>query len=286
MADEPKPDTTGPSVAPPAPAAEPAPGAAPIVAPAAPSPEPVAPALVPHTDTPTLLETVEPPAEPAKPAEPEPAKPDAAKPVEPPKPDAKPVEAAPDAAKPAEPAKPVEPAPEPIKYEAFKLPEGIVTDNERMTEYTTVLGKHRIPQDVGQELLDLHSKSLQNFVTNQLQQQHKDFANTRAEWRKAVMASDDLGGAGHNTAMGAVARMRDLFLADADPVRQAENHKQFNDFLRITGAGDHPWFNRMLYRAAAYFDEPSLPPAGAQPSPSNGRAPGKRRMSDIYNKPT
>jgi hypothetical protein len=282
MADPVEPTVAVPS--PPAPA-EPAPGAAPITvqpavaAPAASSPEPAKPAeapveaFKPHTDTPTLLEGAkveEPKPAEAKPAEP--AKPAEAK-VEPAKEAAKPD------AKPVESAKPAEDAQEPIVYQPFKLPDGIVTDNERMTEYTATLGKHRLSQEVGQELLDLHSKSLQQFAAaygeNVLANQHKTFADTRAEWRKEVMGDPEIGGAGHQTAMGAVARMRDLLVPEKD-------RKAFDDMPRVTGAGDHPAFLRVLHNVARFFDEPGLPPAGATPPPNNGRAPGKRGLRDIY----
>lgn len=263
-----------------APAATPAPAeAAPVVVEAA------QPALTPHTDTPTLLEGVktEEPTVEAKPAEVKPEeKPADAKPAE-----IKPVEAAKPEEKPAE-AKPAEVVAEaPVTYTEFKLPEGIVPDKDRMGAYTETLRKHKLTQEVGQELLDLHSNSLKTYAESLLQNQHKTFADTRAQWRKDVMADPELGGAGHQTAMGAVARVRDQLVSQArvGTEQYKTDMQNFEQFLRVTGAGDHPVFLKLLHNAARFFDEPGLPPPGAQPSPSNGQRPGRRSMRDVYNRP-
>ena len=250
--------------------------------PGGPAPAPAA-AFTPHTETASLLSTLkapEPPpslvapapepvaapaAEPAR-AAPEPPKPEPAPPAEP--------------AAPAELAAPAEPAPpEPIAYPDWKLPEGLPADKEAFTAYNELLGKHRVPPEVGQELLDLHAASLKAFqeaaVAQLAEMQHRAFAETREGWRKEVMADARLGGAGHLTAMGAVARVRDALVSDSKPgtPQYAADAQAFNEFCAMTGAGDHPLFLKLLHRAARYVDEPGLPPPSPKPPPGNGRAP-------------
>ena len=279
MAEEPIP--AQPAAPDAAPAAAPAAPAAPVAAPVVEAPKPDAPAapeakpadVKPHTDTPTLLEGVKAPeakAPETKPAEKSPEKPVEAKPGE------KPPEAAKPGEKPAEAAaaeKPPEAA-APTVYE-IKLPEGIKGEKEVMTSLTTLFGEAKVEPEAAQKIVDIGTKAMLDYRNQLHREQHQTFAETRKDWVKEVMGDPILGGAGHKTAMGAVARMRDLFVPEAD-------QKAFNDFLRVTGAGDHPAFLRMLHNAARYFDEPGLPPANPKPPPNNGRAPGRRGLRDIY----
>ena len=277
IAPAPLPDAavTAPVVAAPEPAAPAAPSpepAAPVVADAKPVEGDVKPAddgaVKPHTDEPTLLETVT-----DKPADKTDAKPADEKTGEKP-PETKPVEVKPEDAKPGD--KPAEVVVEakPLVYE-FKLPETIKANPEKMGAYTGILQKHNIAPEVGQELIDLHANAMQRFAEQTLDNQHRTFADTRKGWRTQAMADEEIGGAGHETAMGAVARMRDLLIPQTD-------RNAFDYFLRITVAGDHPMFLKMIHRASRFFDEPLLPPPGAKPSPSNGQRPGRRGLRDIY----
>ncbi len=267
-----------PAVAPAA--AEPAAAAAP-----APSPEPAAAAAALEftTDKPSMLDAFdkgkEPAAEPAEPAkepeaaaaapakEAEPAAPAAA--AEPAAEAAKPVEPAVDPAKAAEPAAPA-PVLEPIVYN-FTTPEvlkGATLDAPVMAEFTKSLGEYRAAPELGQKLLDLHANAMVEYAKHTLSEQHRAFNQTRDGWRKDVLADEQIGGSGHQTAMGAIARMRDMLVPETD-------RPQFEQFLRITGAGDHPQFLKLLHRAAKYFDEPGLPPENPKPPPDIGRQNGK-----------
>lgn len=229
---------------------------------------PAEPEIVPHTNTETLLEgvgkeeapTEEKPAEPVVEVKPEDKKPEG----ETEKPKDETVDVKPE-------EKPVEL--EPIIYEAFKMPEGVEPDKDAIALYTDALGKHRLTQEVGQELLDLHTVSLQKYAGFVEAEQHRIFGETRSNWVTQVKADEQLGGAGHQTAMAAIARMRDKLVP-------ADRKDAFNDFLRITGAGDHPEFLRILHNASRWLDEPTPLPA-SKPSPNNGQPP-RRGMSAVY----
>jgi hypothetical protein len=289
---------------PPAPAAstpEPAVAApAPAVAEVVPAVEPAAPIAPaaesgPH-DKPTLLEeftakqaadaaaaaakAAEKPAEPAKAAEP--VKPAEAKPAEP--------------VKPAEAPKPAEAAPvEPIKYE-FKIPESIdingkpqpliKADDPRMATFTELLGGARVPPEAAQSMLNMHAEAMQDYAKHVTAEQFRVWNETRDGWRKQIMADEQIGGSGHQTAMQAIARMRDRFASAASPTtpQYAADIKAFDEFLRITGAGDHPIFNRLLHNVARVFDEPQAAeaPINLKPPKGHGRAP----KGGIYNHPT
>ena len=225
-----------------------------------------APAVEAHTDTPSFLETLT-AAEPVAPTEP-------AAPTEP-----KPAEPAPtEAAAPAEAQKPAEPAaPAVVTYEPFKLPEGVTADESALKAYGEVVGKHGVPQEQAQALLDMHTKALTDYATNIAAEQHRAFADIRSQWRQKIAEDPELGGSGHQTTMRAVARMRDRYVPE-------QHRAEFDDFLRTTGAGDHPALIRLLHRVARDFDEPGVPSQVGAPPKANGRQPGG--IGSLYTHPS
>lgn len=244
-----------------------------------PTPEPAA--VVHPADTPTLLETAqvkEPPkvepVEPIKAVEPEPPKPVEAKPpepsLEPPKPEPTPL---------------VEPAPVEYKY---VLPETLKMDEALRGEAHKAFDAFRAnPTEGVQGLIDLHNKQLTSFVEDYKKQaerhQIEAFNSTRAGWVKEVQSDPLIGGAGHETAMGVVARMRDKFVSDGKP--GSDEYKSdmdsFNRMLRITGVGEHPAFLKFLYRVGNDFDEPTAPGPPGKPPPDIGKRP-PGRLRDVY----
>ena len=278
----------------PEPVAAPVPAAEPVkAAEAAPAPVVAADDLnAPPSERPTLLEKAAEAAaakDAAKPAEkPAEAADKAAKPAEAAKAPEKPGEkaAAAAVAKPAEPAAPAAT----IDFTKFKLPDALkdtTADNPRMVEFSGALQEALAnPQDAGQKLLDLHAAAMTEYADQTLKNQIKAFNETRNGWAKDVMGDAQIGGAGHDTAMGAIARMRDMLVSTAQPGSKeyAADHKALDTFLRVTGAGDHPVFLRMLHNAARYFDEPGLPPDNPQPPPDNGRQNGARKRI-LYDHP-
>lgn len=283
MADDPVAPLTDGSVAPPA---------APDVAPAAPASEPAPAEAAPDSGiAPTLLEkfdaenkAAEPPAEAAPPAPVE-AKPegDAPKPDEakPEGNEGKPAEAAPPA--------PVEaPKPEPIDYK-YAAPEGFTLSDERKGEIATALDAFRAnPAEGAQALIDLHAKAMTEFGNQIRNDQVEVFNNTTADWEKLVMADPIIGGAGHETAMRAIARARD-FALNSVPASQREDFRQdFEHFLRVTGAGSHPAFLKFAHAFDALLEPQSDKiPTDILPPRDIGKAPpgAKRAGNGLYDHP-
>lgn len=214
----------------------------------------------------------------------------AVKPVEAAKPaEAKPAEVKAADAKPAEPVK-AEPL-APIEY-AYELPPTLKMDDALKGDLHTALDAFRADPSKGvQPLIDLHNKVVSDLVTQNaadtLRNQHKAFNDTRSQWNKDWMADAEIGGSGYQTAARAIARMRDQFVSDEAPgsPKYQADLKSFEDFLRVTGAGDHPAFGRFLHNVARAFDEPAPPPPNTKPVPNNGKAPG-RRSDAIYTHPS
>lgn len=248
------------ALAPAAESAAPAPEAAPLstpeAAPEAAKPEgadaskPEGDGVKPHTDEQTLLEEGD-------------KKPDAERPGDKP-----------------EGEKPPEEAPKPIfEFQPYKLPEGVKLDDKGIAEFNTVLTDDKMtPQDRGQKLMDMYTEAMTNYDKQLRQQQHTAFAETRKAWRTLAMSDEVIGGSGHQTAMKSVASARDMFVPEGE-------RKEFNDFLRITGAGDNPAFLRFLYRVDRKLAEPSPMPPGGKPPADIGKKPTGRRGA-LYDHPT
>lgn len=186
-----------------------------------------------------------------------------------------------EAAKPEEEPKPELPK---VDYK-YDLPETIKMDDGQKEEFHKALDAFRAdPEKGATELLGMADKAFQTFADHLVKEQWKTFNETRKEWRTQLMADPVLGGAGHDTAMGVVARMRDKFVSDAKAgtPEYDKDLKDFDQFLRVTGAGDNPLFLRFLHRVGRLFDEPPMPPPGARPVPDGGRRPGESRGSRMY----
>lgn len=238
-------------------------------APAAPA-APEAPAADPHpSDVPSLLDAKIPDKPAEKPVE---AKPEEAKPGD------KPLEAKVDEIKP--------PAVEPEKIEwKVELPETLKADEPTMAKFTGALDNLFKPETrdaAVKDLVSLHETALKAYADETYRKQISTFNDTRSGWQKQVLADPEIGGAGHKTAMGAIARVRDAIISSARPGTQQyeQDAKDFNNFLRITGAGDNPVFLKALHRAARFIDEPSSPPMGAKPTKTNGVNPN--RSGSLY----
>lgn len=183
---------------------------------------------------------------------------------------------------------PAEEAPKPelpkVEYK-YDLPETIQMDDGQKEEFHTALDEFRAdPEKGAQHLIAMHEKTMQAYAEHLGNEQWRVFNEMRAEQRKEVMADPILGGAGFNTAMGVIARMRDKFASSSAPgtAEYEADLKAFDVMLRTTGVGDNIHFLRLLHNVGRKFDEPPLPPPGARPVPESGRRPGESRGSRMY----
>lgn len=231
-------------------------------------PAPAAPVVVetPSATPETVPAAVAPEAAPAAPETAEPAKPDGFKPPTP-EPSLLELAGKTDEPKTEEPPKPVTTAEDAAPVYDLKLPEGIQAAPEQMAAYTTLLGEHKMPQEAGQKLLDMHTAALKEYANHTVAEQWRVFGEMKQQWADATKSDPQLGGAGYQTSMTAVARMRDLLVPEG-------NREAFNKMLADTGIGNHPEFLRVLHNAARYFDEPAV--QTFQPQPVSDRASGPR----------
>ncbi len=148
-------------------------------------------------------------------------------------------------------------------------------DDATKTSFHSALDAFRAdPAKGAQPLIDLHNTTMQQYADHLSQEQHRVWNDTRRGWVTETMADEELGGAGYQTSMGAIARMRDLLVPES---RRAA----FEQMLSTTGVGDHPEFLRILHNAARIYDEAPMPPPGPRPPADIGKAPG-RGLRSLY----
>jgi len=176
-----------------------------------------------------------------------------------------------------------EPAPlPPIEYK-YEVPEGLELNDERKGEFHSALDAFRAnPAEGIQPLLELHSKAVVEAINKVRSDQMELFKNTTEDWDKAILGDSEIGGNGHDTATRAVARVRDAGLKDMNEMQKAD----FEHFLRVTGAGSHPAFWRLLHNLAPFVDEPMRAPTNILPPKNIGKAPaGAKRQDSFYDHP-
>lgn len=163
---------------------------------------------------------------------------------------------------------------EPINYE-FKFADVVTPDTEKVAAWTDLAREMRATPEQAQKAVDMFSAAAEAFVRQQQEHQNKVWVDMRAEWRKQCLADPTIGGNNWNEAQGAIADLRDHFVSDYKPTdpRYAKDMAAFDELLRVTGVGDHPVFNKFLYRVGSVLREPRAPAAGANPTPTNGKKP-------------
>jgi len=251
-----------------------APGAAPSTPPEEAAPKPEQPPAFRET----LLEREDAARKAAAAPEPEvkPDAPDAAKAGEAAKPEAPAKsEAKPEGQQPPKPE--VAPTVDLDKYE-FKIPETVKADPAAIGEFKSILKEGLAnPAEAGQKLLDLYAKAATEFAAQTRRDQFDVFNATTAAWDKKVLADPEFGGAGHATASAAVARVRDALISSAPfgSAKYKADLAEYEEFVRVTGAGSHPALWRILHNAAAFVDQPqaSSLPVDIKPPRNIGRPP-------------
>lgn len=275
MADTPittSPDAAGaPAASSPAVAGSQAPvaPAAPIAQPAAPA-EPVAPIAAepaPSSPQPAAPSADAPPADgPIEPVKAEPAKQEfpptameAGKKPEEPKPEVKAEE------KPVEAVEAEKPAEQPTPTYEFTWPEDIkadAVDQESMGKFTAALAKTNAPQEVAQEMLDLHlaesRKGIAAAVDRYAAQQWDHFRQTTNGWHDEIKANEEVGGARYDTAMRTVATVIEQYLP-------AERQKQLYDRLRATGMGNDLNLTLLFHRLGSMLGREATPVIAPEP---------------------
>jgi hypothetical protein len=167
-----------------------------------------------------------------------------------------------------------EPEPPSITYQPFKLPDGATIDEQKMSSYTSLAAKHKLSQETAQELFDLHTGLVQDLQKSMMNEARQSEYKKINDWQDKIKSDPILGGSSIVTNSSMINRMLDVFM----PGKRSE----VDQFLKETGAQDHPIFWHLMRNVAKKFDEPGAPVHQPQPTPDRGA--GKAgKYSRIYN---
>jgi hypothetical protein len=209
------------------------------------------------------------------PAKDEPAPADAAKPegdkpeAKGDKPDAEGDKAA-DATDPAKDATVEAPPPAPIKYEAFKVPDGVTLDEARIGKFAEIAGPAQVNQDVAQNLLNLHVEEIQRVLQQAVDNQRKVW-NTYVDTITNELRKDpELGGNRLETSLSMAKAVVEEYL----PANEAA---EYLGLLSHNGMGNHRLQVKLLHAIGEKLNifEDGIVPANPQ-SPKPQKGPGNR----------
>ena len=158
--------------------------------------------------------------------------------------------------------------PEPIQYEAFKLPDDFQAAPEQIEKFTGVLSGLGLSQEAGQKLMDLHGETLKNAVEQMRQAQVDEFAKTNARW---VAEFEKQSGNRRDTLVN------DAKWAISQLVPNAEKRKEIWSVMAFTGAGNHPAMINLMASVAKKLREPSAPQPSVPGNRGKGGSPEERR---------
>lgn len=190
------------------------------------------------------------------------------------KPEAKADEAKPDADKATDPVKDATAEaqpPAPVKYEAFKLPDGVRLDEKELGKFTELAGVAQVPQETAQKMIDLYLEDRQNLYQQAATEQRRVWNTLNDGWKTDLRKDSVLGGNRLETSLSMAKAVVEEYGGSPEQVRDLLAHTSNN------GMGNYPGFVRLLHNigvAMNVFEDSMVP---ANPSAQKAeKGPGKR----------
>lgn len=197
----------------------------------------------------------------------------------------KPVEAKTAETKPAE-VKPVEGEVKSVEaetpvvpvFEAFKIPEGVTVDADKIGEFTDALvefetktkASHEEVQQFGQSLIDRHIKGVEDAQAKLLTKLIDDGKKERKGWKESFLKSPEFANR-TDTVLNSAIDAINIYGGSKD------QQQEFCDLMASTGVGNHPAMIRMLSNMMIAKPEPKQLAA-----PTIAKAVPKNQMQKRY----
>src|ERR1700722_11096358 len=178
------------------------------------------------------------------------AAPDGAQTEAPPTPPAQ-EQPAPESPAPAEPTSDLSfeqaPVAEPVALVAptyeFQIPEGRQVEPAQMQAFTELAGKHMLPPETAQELLNQHLAIVQGMEAEYTARATAHWDNLKEELKAQAAADPEYSGAAYPASIKSMIAGRDVLVPAANAVG-------FDNLLKtFPGLDVHPEFRRMLFHA-------------------------------------
>lgn len=161
--------------------------------------------------------------------------------------------------------------PAPIKYEAFKLPDGVALDAKELAKFEEVAGKGQVSQDVAQGLIDLYVEERKQDVARAAQHQRDVWNKLNDSWKTDLRKDEKLGGNRIETTLSMAKAVLEEYGGTPEQIQELIAHTSNN------GMGNFPGFIRLLTNigeALNVFEESSVGANLNPPKPQKG--PGNR----------
>lgn len=190
------------------------------------------------------------------------------------KPEAKADEKKPDADKATDPVKDATAdaqPPAPVKYEAFKVPDGIKLDEKKLGQFTEIIGGAQVKQEVAQSLMDLYVAERQADATSMAAEQRRVWNALNDGWKSELRKDSVLGGNRLETSLSMAKAVIEEYGGSPEQVKDLLAHTSNN------GMGNYPGFVRLLHNIGVAMNvfEDSIVPANPT-APKTEKGPGKR----------
>lgn len=196
------------------------------------------------------------------------------KPVE-----AKPTEEAPKVEAKTPEGQSADPAPPPV-YDAFKVPEGVSLDTERVTEFTKTLAEleqsgkvpHELVQQFGQKAVDMYVTEVKRATDAQTESYLKIWNDQKIAWKDAFLKDPEIGGNRFQTTVDSAL----TFIRTHGGT--SEQQTEFKTLMESSGLGNHPAMIRLLANAGRTMAE-GKPLVASKPVPAS-----KSKVETMYGK--
>lgn len=161
--------------------------------------------------------------------------------------------------------------PAPVKYEAFKLPEGLKLDEKELGRFTELAGTAQVPQETAQKMIDLYIEDRQNLYQQAAAEQRKVWNTLNDGWKTDLRKDAVLGGNRLETSLSMAKAVVEEYGGSPEQVRDLIAHTSNN------GMGNYPGFVRLLHNIGVAMNvfEDSMVPANPS-APKAEKGPGKR----------
>jgi hypothetical protein len=161
--------------------------------------------------------------------------------------------------------------PAPVKYEAFKVPEGVKLDDKELAKFTDIVGSAQVKQEDAQKLVDLYVAERQRDVEAIRQEQRRVWDALNDTWKSELRKDQVLGGNRLETSLSMAKAVIEEYGGSPEQVRELLAHTTNN------GMGNYAGFVRLLHnigQALNIFEDGIVPANPKPPKPVKG--PGQR----------
>jgi hypothetical protein len=149
-----------------------------------------------------------------------------------------------------------EPASSPV-YDAFKVPDDIQLDNERVQKFTELLGEfegktkaeHAMVQEFGQKAVDFHIGEIKKAVESVTKLYQETWDRQKIEWKDTFLKDPEIGGNRFQTTVDSAL----TFIRTHGGT--AEQQTEFRNLMEASGLGNHPAMIRLLANAGRAMQE-------------------------------